>query len=239
MAPTATQLTEIVPTSGATLSLADPQARDWLTARYARSSEAYTRINMITTLTGSATGADGTSDSISSRADRLILGVIRADADAIVVGAQTVRAEGYTVPRTSTLVIVTATGNLSGHRLSDEALERVRLICPADSRPQVQAASPHLSVIPLAGDFSPTTIQAALTGLGMRRLVCEGGPGLASQFLVSGVVDELCVTSAPTVDPTHQPFIAVRERPETAVGGMLADDAGFSYLRLSVGSLPR
>ena len=234
MAPNATQLTEIVPTTGATMSLADAHAREWIANRYARPDEAYTRINMITTLTGSATGADGTSDSISSRADRLILGVIRADADAIVVGAQTVRAEGYTVPRASHLIIVTASGNLSGHQLSDDALERVRLICPASVSDVVRAASPHLEIIPVPGDFSPATITRALSALGLRRLVCEGGPALATQFLSAGVVDELCVTSAPAIEPTDHPFISVQTRSHTAVAGMLADDAGFSYLRLTV-----
>lgn len=236
MAPNATQLTEIVPAKGATVTLDDPHAREWITARYARSETSYTRINMITTLTGSATGADGTSDSISSKADRLILGVIRADADAIVVGAQTVRAEGYTVPRASHLIIVTGTGDLSGHQLSDDALERVRLICPADAVKEVRAHSPQLDVIPVTGDFSPATIRCALSALGMTRLVCEGGPGLASQFLTAGVVDELCVTGAPALEPADHPFISVTSRPDTTVAGMLADDAGFSYLRLAVRS---
>lgn len=234
MAQSATQLTEIVPATAERISLTDADAAEWIRGRYARTDDAYVRINMITTLTGSATGSDGTSDSISSRADRRILGVIRADADAIVVGAATVRAEGYTVPRVGVLVVVTDSGDLSGHNLGEGADERVRLLCSADAAPRVRAASPGLEVIPVAGEVTPGAIRAALADRGMRRLVCEGGPGLASQFVAAGVVDEICVTSAPALEPADRPFLSVDERPALRVAGMLADDAGFSYLRLAM-----
>ena len=87
------------------LDLYQPPAPDWL------------RINLIVSVSGSAAGPDGTSESLTNRTDRRILGVIRRQADLVVVGAASVRAEGYRIPATATLGIVTGTGDLAGHRI--------------------------------------------------------------------------------------------------------------------------
>jgi len=230
-------ITEIVPDTGARVALEDAAARDFIVERYARDESAYVRLNMITTPTGSAVGADGTSETITSRVDRLILGCIRADADAVVVGAQTVRVEAYIVPRRTRLVVVTTSGDLAGHRFDEDARSRVLLVCPAHRVDTVRDRTPGLDVLGVPGDddvVDPADVVAALAQRGIRRLVCEGGPSLASRFVESGVVDELCVTVAPVLEPASAPFVRLRRRPDTEVAGMLADDAGFSYLRLRV-----
>ena len=53
---------------------------------------------MISSLDGS-TALDGTSGAMGSDTDRAVLSQLRAAADVIVVGAETVRAEGYGAPR--------------------------------------------------------------------------------------------------------------------------------------------
>ncbi|SCG02536.1 MULTISPECIES: dihydrofolate reductase family protein, partial [unclassified Streptomyces] len=52
------------------------------------------RANMVSTLDGAAQH-DGRSQTISSAADMRIFGTLRGLADAVVVGAETVRLEGY------------------------------------------------------------------------------------------------------------------------------------------------
>ncbi|WP_181134458.1 dihydrofolate reductase family protein, partial [Rathayibacter sp. AY1D5] len=71
---------------------------------------------MIASVTGSSTGSDGTSETLTNRVDRTILGVVREQADVVLVGAASVRAEGYRVPRRVPLAVVSASGDLAGHR---------------------------------------------------------------------------------------------------------------------------
>lgn len=216
----------------------DPQddaGRSWLEGVYAPPVGAFVRLNMITSPTGAAAGSDGTSDTLTSPTDRAILGVIRRLSDAVVVGAATVRAEGYVVPRATRLAIVTTSGALDGHRL-DAAPGRVLLVCPADRADEVRARAqlPAAEIVPVAGgdDLEPAAIVAALRAHGCGRLVCEGGPRLAARFAAADAIDEYCITVAPALEPARTPFLPVRERIETALAGMLVDDAGFSYLRL-------
>lgn len=231
----------VLPEPGPSLDISTDEGRAWVRDVYARDESSYVRLNMITALTGSAVGEDGTSDTLTSRVDREILGVIRAHADAVLVGAATVRAEGYLVPRSAQLAILTASGDLGEHRLSDDA-ERVLLVCPSDRAEEVRAraALPGARVVPVddAGALTPPAIVAALAAHGIRRLVCEGGPSVAGMFADAGAIDEYCLTVAPTITPAREPFLrlAADTRPATEVAGMLVDDAGFSYLRLRVRS---
>ena len=64
---------------------------------------AWLRVNFVSTLDGAVSGADGRSGSINTPADHRVFRVLRELADAVVVGAGTVRAEGYPCcgPRTA------------------------------------------------------------------------------------------------------------------------------------------
>lgn len=243
-------VTEVVPPTLQAMDVASPgtmadASRQWLTSLYHRADERYVRLNMITSLTGSASGSDGTSETLTSPVDRTILSTIRRDADVVVVGAQSVRAEGYVVPRTARLGIVTTTGDLRGHRLDveGETSDRLFLICPAESEADVRAHADAMgaTVIAVASRsgraraLDPRDIVDALAHQGLKRVVIEGGPSLAAQFTAAGVIDEYCVTVAPVLEPATAPFISVSAaaRPDTRVAGMLVDEAGFSYLRLA------
>ncbi|MET0735260.1 MAG: dihydrofolate reductase family protein [Microbacterium sp.] len=232
-------VTEVVPRTLDSADVATEDGRAWLRSRYARNDDAYVRLNMITTLTGSASGPDGTSETLTSRVDRRILGVIRADADVVLVGAQSVRAEGYLVPRTARLAIVTSSGDLEGHRLSlapGAAPDRVLLVCPEDRVEKLTAAVADRGVqvvgVPGGDRIAPGAIVDALCARGLRRIVCEGGPSLASQFTTAGLIDEYCVTVSPVLEPAARAFVSLEERADAEPIGMLVDEAGFSYLRL-------
>ncbi|KAA9151538.1 hypothetical protein F6B41_17965 [Microbacterium lushaniae] len=190
---------------------------------------------MITSLTGAAAGSDGTSETLTSPTDRALLGIIRAAADVVVVGAATVRAEGYVLPRRARLAIVTVSGDLDGHRLGD-TMEGVLLICPAARAAEVRDRSglPGAQVVAVAGgdDLEPAAICDALADRGLPRIVCEGGPTLAARFAAAGVIDEYCVSVAPALEAAARPFLPIHARVATDVAGMLVDEAAFSYLRL-------
>jgi len=234
-------VTEVVPRTLSAFDVATPEGRSQLRARYARTESSYVRLNMITSVTGAAVGADGTSETLTSRVDRSILGTIRRDADVVLVGAQTVRAEGYIVPRDARLAVVSASGDLSGLRLrrDDDAADRVLLLCPADRAAAIAAESrPGVRVVavPAKDRMQPADILEVLASLGQRKVVCEGGPSLATEFAAAGVIDEYCLTVAPAIEPADHPFLrlSAQHRLETKLAGMLVDAAGFSYLRLRV-----
>lgn len=225
------RVTEVLPQSGESSDAATAEGRAWLADRYRRAPGPHVRLNMVTTLTGAASGGDGTSDSLTNRTDRTILGVIRREADVVVVGAESVRAEGYIVPRAATLAILSRSGRLEGHRLARADLERVLLVVPEAAD---VTAPEGVGVLRIAGarDLSPAAVIAALADRGLTRVVCEGGPSVASQFAAAGVVDEFCITVAPRLTPAERPFLALADTREVEPAGMLVDEAGFSYLRL-------
>ncbi len=226
---------EILPVPGDAIDLHAEDGRARLGEIYALPDAAYVRLNMITTPTGSAAGADGTSDTLTSATDRAVLGVIRRAADVVVVGAASVRAEGYVIPRSAALAIVTRSGALDGHRLG-EAGGRVLLVCPAAAAAEVRQRSglhaAEVIAVSGSGDLAPAAIVAALRERGLTRIVCEGGPSLAAQFADADVIDEYCLTVAPAIEPAAHPVLPVTRPVPTFVAGVLVDDAGFSYLRL-------
>ncbi|MDJ1115437.1 dihydrofolate reductase family protein [Microbacterium dauci] len=230
-------VTEVLPSTADRVDAATAVGREWLERRYARDDRAYVRLNMITTLTGTAAGTDGTSESLTNRVDRTILGIIRAAADVVVVGAQSVRAEGYVVPRRARLAVVSRSGDLAGHRLTldpDGPEDQVLVLVPA-SAPPVDAV-PGMTVVrlPDTEQITPVRIVEALSSRGLTRIVCEGGPSIATQFADAGMIDEYCLTVAPVVTPSGTPIVAPATQPATEPVGMLVDGAGFSYLRLRV-----
>jgi riboflavin biosynthesis pyrimidine reductase len=46
-------------------------------------------------------------------------------------------------------------------------------------------------------DLTPATLLAELDRRGLRKVLCEGGPGLHGDLIAADAVDELCLTAAP------------------------------------------
>lgn len=85
---------------------------DELATAYAWPSGASLRLNMLLSAHGTTTGSDGTSHSLTSPMDRRVLRLVRAQATAIIVGASSVRAEGWFLPPTGLLIVLSASGIL-------------------------------------------------------------------------------------------------------------------------------
>lgn len=185
---------------------------------YAVSSAQWVRANFVTTLDGHATGGDGLSGSINSAADKQVFDVLRAMADVVVVGAGTVRAEGYGRLRTQdpellevrrgagradhpVLAVVTASGDLPEKVLAEESDTGDLLVLCADAVAHDLTAQlgPH-TVLPCGTDLvEPTRAVDALRGRGLAQVLTEGGPHLLGGWLQADVVDELCLTLRPVV----------------------------------------
>ena len=208
---------------------------------YAPPAATWTRLNLITAVSGDAAGSDGTSETLSNPTDRTILAAIRAVADGVVVGAASVRAEGYRVPKTSRLVVVTSSGDLSGHRMDPEAAERVVVVCPEAAVAEVRRtlggdvarAATVLTCADESRRLEPAAVLDRLHAHGLLSLVCEGGPSLAGQFLHDGLVDELCLSTSPIVIGSGLPVFG-RERFDPSrltLSQLLMDEQSALYAR--------
>lgn len=229
-------LRPLVP-AGDPIVLGDDGARAAIEEAYRPGDDVRVRLNMIASLNGSSIGSDGTSETLTNRVDRTILGVIRAQADVVVVGAASVRAEGYRVPKRVPLAIVSASADLAGHRLELHDGARVLLLVP-ESTPVPGVLPDGVEVLRVAatdGRLRVDDILRTLADRGLERVVCEGGASLSGQFLASGRVDEVCLTTAPRVVlpglPVAVAGAAVDDVYEPTL--LAADDSGFTYARWS------
>ena len=232
-------LTPVFPTAANPFDLESTDARDRVTELYRPPREDWLRLNLIASVSGSATGPDGTSETLTNSADRLILGVIRALSDVVVVGAASVRAEGYFVPRKGALAIVSRSGDFSGHRIKDTGTHgTVLILCPAAvaNRARETIGLAEVTVVPVPdvdGSLRADAIVASLRAAGYRSIVAEGGPSLATQLVLGGVVDELCLTTSPVLNGGKLPIFGAGEFDARSLElrQLLLDGDGFSYAR--------
>ena len=201
-------LESLLPAGAEPLDASTDAGRAELRSRYAPPAGDWLRLNLVAAVSGDAAGGDGTSDSLSNPVDRAVLAAVRDLADGVLVCAASVRAEGYRVPRSAALVVLTASGDLTGHRLDPERSDRVVVVCPEAAVASVRTAlgpavAEAATVLTLPHDetrrLDPAAVVARLRDHGLRSLVCEGGPSLAGQLLRDGLVDELCLTTSPVV----------------------------------------
>jgi riboflavin biosynthesis pyrimidine reductase len=236
-------LTPVFPSPGVPIDLSADDWRARLTELYRLPRPDWIRINLIGSVSGSAAGSDGTSETLTNPADRKLLGVVRSLADVVVVGAASVRAEGYYIPRRAELAVVTSTGDLGNHLVTstgDQASFFV--LCPATAvdraRETTSAVNAQIIVVPAEDRrMTPTAMVTALREWGFASIVCEGGPSLASQFVRSGVVDEVCLTTSPVLNGGRMPLFGGDEfaaYPLTLTQ-LLVDDAGAMYARWALG----
>lgn len=229
--------------AGATPIEADDEDR--LEAHYAEPGLPWVRANMIATIDGAATGADGRSGSINDAADHRVFDALRAWSDVILVGAQTVRTEGYRAPRTPdallgarrrrgqadhpTLAIVTGGGDLPDAVLEDEPAPWVFTTAMAPGLAALRRRLPRGRVLAHDGATDPSTMVATLVDAGLPRILTEGGPTLLGSLVAAHVVDELCLTWSPQVvaGPAPRPVVspAWLEPPASAhLAGLLHSD---------------
>lgn len=214
----------------------DLEDRDGLLELYRPPRAEWLRLNLIASVTGAAGGSDGTSETLSNPVDRRILGVIRELADVVLIGAQSLRAEGYQHPRKSRLAVVTITGKLTGHRIEAPEGAAPIVLCPPTAVPQVLADLPGAEVIELPlvdGTIPPLALIDALRAAGHASIVCEGGPSLAGQLLETGAIDEFCLATSPRIGGRPFPVTGpttIAEREVTLVQ-LLRDDVDGMYAR--------
>ena len=171
---------------------------DDLAAAYAPQGEPWLRVNFVTTADGAAQGSDGLSTSINNAADKRVFDALRSRADCLVVGAGTLRAEGYDVPRLP-LVVVSRSADLPP-TLRDAPRGRVLMatVASADGLASTRDQLGEENVLVLGDDeVDLAELKRRLAERGWADQLCEGGPSLFADLLAAGVVDELCWTIVP------------------------------------------
>jgi riboflavin-specific deaminase-like protein len=171
-------------------------------------------LNMVATADGRAT-LGGRSGPIGNRADRELFHALRAEVDAVLVGAGTLRAERYGR-------IIPDPGRRA--RRVERGLPEEPLACVLSGRLELPPDLPLLGepaarvVIVTASRASlppcpaqveyvrasrdgvldlPAALRELRERLRVRTLLCEGGPHLNAQLLTAGLVDELFLSLAP------------------------------------------
>ncbi|WP_438310853.1 pyrimidine reductase family protein [Streptomyces sp. HUAS TT3] len=216
------------------------------------------RANMVSTLDGAAQH-DGRSQPISGETDMRIFGTLRALADVVIAGAETVRQEGYRPARAReafaarraaagqgpapAIAVVTAGADLDySLPLFTSPLVPTLLVTGAGAPSDKVAAAAKAGVeVVVAGDgaaVDPARAVRELADRGLRRQLTEGGPRLLGQFVAADVLDELCLTISPMLTAGDAQRIA--GGPAVAVPHRLApasvlEEAGFlftSYRRI-------
>ncbi|MDQ4138632.1 MAG: dihydrofolate reductase family protein [Actinomycetota bacterium] len=224
------------------VDLDDDGSRERLLDWYRPESEYWVRLNLISTVSGSAAGPDRTSESITTSADRRILGVIRQLSDVVLVGAGTVRVEGYQLPKRAALAIVTASGDLGGHHLpADTRADQLFVVCPASAVGRARdslgdAAATFVELRSHDDGLDAREIVDALRNRGLRSIVSEGGPKLAAQLIAAGLLDEMCLSQAPYLGGADIPAFEPggNELRKLRLTQLLIDDESVTYSRWHV-----
>jgi len=182
-------------------------------------------LNMVSSIDG-ATALRGGATALNDADDRALFLALRAVADVVLIGAQTVRSENLGPVRMSDamnryrdhaglegqprMAILSRSLNLD----SDD-----RVFADTSKRPMVvteQGADPErLEVI---GQVADVVVAPVLDGAGIinalgdvQVILCEGGPTVNSQLIAADVVDEINLTISPLFAMGHSKRIAVGE----------------------------
>jgi riboflavin biosynthesis pyrimidine reductase len=174
------------------------------------------RVNFVSSVDGAAT-RDGRSGGLSGPADKRLFELLRRVCDVVVVGAGTVRDEGYGAMRVSDAsaawrvahgrpphpVFAIVTGELDLDPASPIFTEApVRPIVLTTDRSTGADRFAGVADVTAAGSahVDPAQAVAALRERGLRHVLCEGGPSLFGTFLAADAVDELCITLSPSLE---------------------------------------
>lgn len=171
-------------------------------------------VNMIASVDG-ATAIDQRSGGLGGPADKVVFRALRAVPDAILVGAATVRTEGYgpvrldatsvamrvargqsEVPR---LVIVSGSLDLDvDSSMFGESTTPPLIFTGAGADPtRCEALGRVAEVVQLDAELELHAVLRWLRANGTGIVLCEGGPLVNGQLIDAGLVDEWCQTISP------------------------------------------
>ena len=176
------------------------------------------RLNFIASLDGAAT-REGVSGGLGNADDKLVFDTLRMLADVIVVGAGTVRSEGYGgirpspadaawrvahgLPAQVPVAVVSSRLELEpSHPVFADAAVRPLVVTHASSPAERRGRLAEVADVLVCGEdaVDPRLLLAELTRRGLTQVLCEGGPHLFGAMIEADCVDELCLTLSPVLE---------------------------------------
>lgn len=189
---------------------------DAVEAAYAWPDRPWLRVNMVESLDGAVVAPDGLSKAISTPADTRLFSALRGRADALLVGAGTVRAERYrgAAPKQRLQdarkeagqrpapVVAVVTRSLALDPSSDlftAAVERPIVLTVRAADAAARAAISERAEVVDCGEKEVDLVAAveALRERGLTWVHCEGGPTLLGALAAADLIDEWCVSVTP------------------------------------------
>jgi len=197
-------------------------------------------INMISTVDGKVTVA-GRVGNLTSPVDQRLLKRLRAGADAVLVGAETVRVERYSTLAVSPappLVVVSASLDFPpDHPSLHDTASPLIFLTPSDRT--VEGATRTIQYVREPSGQLGRMLERLRAEHGIERVVCEGGPHFNAWLFAEGLVDEMFLSISPAVVGGLSSLTAVAGSvafdpvPMQLAG--YAEDEGYVYLRYLVG----
>ena len=208
----------------------------------------YVFTNFALTVDGQAT-IDGRSGAIGSETDTAMLVALRMQAEAVMVGAGTMRAEGYGrviadpakrklreqrgLPPDPLMVLVSGRLDVPWDApLFTDGGGRV-VIFTASSEEPPATATPVEVVRHEARVNLVEALRFLRSRFAVRSLLCEGGPTLHAELVAAGLVDELFITRSPKLagDAGHELFNGLEARVRALELAWLCESGGELYAR--------
>jgi riboflavin-specific deaminase-like protein len=184
---------------------------------YSDVASPWVRINLVMSLDGSTTDTQGWTDGLGGEPDRRVFRTLRALSDGIRGGATTVRT-GRIGPHRPTdalrarrlregrsgnaaMVVVSRSLNLDWSLPLFASAANPAVVVTSQAGLDSAKVPPPLGVRVVVAGTSRVDLRMAIRqmgeALGIWRVLCEGGPTLATSLLAAGLVDELCLSVAP------------------------------------------
>jgi len=176
------------------------------------------------TLDGKVAAADGTSKWITNETSRADVQVLRRQADAILVGTNTVIADNpHLIPR----------GEFAGY-----ASNPIRVICGEQELPSESLIFDSAAQTVVVKSKDLDVLVEKLNELGVNHVFVEAGPTLASAMVDHCLMDELVIYQAPSFLGTGKHFFAF-DYPTTITDQMRMDHISTVVLDGDVKSIYR
>jgi len=158
-------------------------------------------------LDGKMADRDGQSKWISGESARKLAHQMRADHDAVLVGAGTVRLDDpeltvRTVSGPNPVRIIIAPNSelpLTSKIAQSSSAVRTILVIGDGPHAPIPPGIESLRIPLVDGQISPSVLLERLPALGITSVLIEGGAGVLSRFLKAGVLDEISIAYAPSV----------------------------------------
>ena len=178
----------------------------------------HVRANFIASVDGAATH-DGCTRGLNNADDKQVFDLLRMLADVVLVGAGTLRTEGYAdlrvedgasawrlqhgLPPQPTLAVVSARLTLDPE-MAAFAKAPVRPIIFTHARSPVQKRRDlsRAAEVIVCGEerLDPHAMLGCLAQRGLSQVLCEGGPHLFGTLIEADCLDELCLTLSPVLE---------------------------------------